>query len=113
MSAAAAALFLREWRIASRLGGGASIGAVFFLILVSIIPFAVGPDQALLARIGPAILWIAALLATLLGLDRLFDGDSEDGSARSTGQRQPAARGDRVGQMRRPLDGERLAAGAP
>ncbi|THD44198.1 MAG: heme exporter protein CcmB [Bradyrhizobium sp.] len=80
MSAAAAALFLREWRIASRLGGGASIGAVFFLILVSIIPFAVGPDLALLARIGPAILWVAALLATLLGLDRLFDGDSEDGS---------------------------------
>ena len=43
-------------------------------------PFAVGPDLKLLARIGPAILWIAALLATLLGLDRLFQADHEDGS---------------------------------
>ena len=80
MSGAAAGLFVREWRIASRVGGGASVGAVFFLILVAIIPFAVGPDLTLLARIGPAILWVAALLATLLGLDRLFEGDSEDGS---------------------------------
>ncbi len=56
------------------------MGVVFFLILVSIIPFAVGPDLALLARIGPALLWIAALLATLLGLDRLFQSDEEDGS---------------------------------
>ena len=77
---AAWGLFLREWRIASRIGGGASVGAVFFLILVTIMPFAVGPDLALLARIGPAILWVAALLATLLGLDRLFQGDHDDGS---------------------------------
>jgi len=42
---------------------------VFFLILVAIMPFALGPDLNLLARLGPAILWIAALLATLLGLD--------------------------------------------
>ena len=77
---AALALFLREWRIARRIGGGASIGAVFFLILVTIMPFALGPDLNLLARLGPAILWIAALLATLLGLDRLFQGDQDDGS---------------------------------
>ena len=76
----ALALFLREWRIARRIGGGASIGAMFFLILVTIMPFALGPDLNLLARIGPAILWIAALLAALLGLDRLFQGDSDDGS---------------------------------
>jgi heme exporter protein B len=74
------ALFLREWRIARRVGGGASMGAVFFLILVTIMPFALGPDLVLLAKLGPAILWIAALLATLLGLDRLFQGDSDDGS---------------------------------
>ena len=80
MRAAALALFVREWRIARRIGGGASIGAVFFLILVAIMPFAMGPDLKLLARIGPAILWVAALLATLLGLDRLFQGDGEDGS---------------------------------
>ena len=73
-------LFLREMRLAGRIGGGGAMGVVFFLILVSIMPFAVGPDLALLARIGPAILWIAALLATLLGLDRLFQSDMEDGS---------------------------------
>ena len=76
----ALALFLREWRIASRIGGGASVGAMFFLILVTIMPFALGPDLKLLGRLGPAILWIAALLSTLLGLDRLFQGDSDDGS---------------------------------
>jgi heme exporter protein B len=75
-----AALFLREWRIARRIGGGAAIGLVFFLILVTLIPFAIGPDLVLLARIGPAILWIAALLSTLLGVDRLFQSDEEDGS---------------------------------
>jgi heme exporter protein B len=80
VSGAARALFIREWRIARRIGGGASIGAVFFLILVTIMPFALGPDLNLLARIGPAILWIAALLATLLGLDRLFQADADDGS---------------------------------
>ena len=74
------ALFQREWRIARRIGGGASIGAMFFLILVTIMPFALGPDLVLLGRLGPAILWIAALLSTLLGLDRLFQSDSEDGS---------------------------------
>jgi heme exporter protein B len=74
------ALCLREWRIARRVGGGASIGAVFFLILVSIMPFAIGPDLNLLARIGPAILWVAALLSTLLGLDRLFQSEDDDGS---------------------------------
>ncbi len=77
---AALALFAREWRIARRIGGGASVGAVFFLILVAIMPFALGPDLVLLAKLGPAILWVAALLATLLGLDRLFQSDQDDGS---------------------------------
>ena len=74
------ALFLREWRLARRIGGGGAMGVVFFLILVTMVPFAIGPDLNLLARIGPAILWIAALLANLLGLDRLFQSDHEDGS---------------------------------
>jgi heme exporter protein B len=80
MNSPALALFLRELRISRRIGGGASVGAAFFLILVTIMPFALGPDLALLARLGPAILWIAALLATLLGLDRLLQGDADDGS---------------------------------
>jgi heme exporter protein B len=75
-----AALLIRELRLSRRIGGGAAIGVVFFLILVTIVPFAIGPDLNLLSRIGPAILWIAALLATLLGQDRLFQSDHEDGS---------------------------------
>src|SRR6185312_1341970 len=73
-------LFLRDIRIAMRVGGGALMGALFFLIVVTMMPFAVGPDLKLLARIGPAILWLCALLATLLALDRLFATDYEDGS---------------------------------
>jgi len=49
-------------------------------MIVTLVPFALGPDLNLLARIGPAILWIAAVLATLIGLDRLFQADEEDGS---------------------------------
>lgn len=80
MSRALGALFLRELRLARRIGGGAAIGVVFFLIMVTIVPFAIGPDLNLLSRIGPAVLWIAALLASLLGQDRLFQADLEDGS---------------------------------
>lgn len=74
------ALFMRDVRLSVRAGGGALIGVLFFLAVVSVIPFGVGPDLNLLARIGPAILWIGALLASLLGLDRLFQTDREDGS---------------------------------
>jgi heme exporter protein B len=74
------ALLLRDLRLAVRLGGGALIGVLFFLIVVTLVPFAVGPDLALLTRIGPAMLWLGALLATLLGLDRLLASDHEDGS---------------------------------
>jgi heme exporter protein B len=75
-----AALLLRDVRLAVRAGGGALMGALFFLIVVTLVPFAVGPDLALLQRIGPAILWLGALLASLLALDRLFASDYEDGS---------------------------------
>jgi len=74
------ALLLRDMRLSIRVGGGALMGALFFLIVVVMMPFAVGPDLNLLARIGPAILWLGALLASLLALDRLFAVDHEDGS---------------------------------
>lgn len=74
------ALLVRDMRLAIRVGGGALMGALFFLIVVTMVPFAVGPNLALLQRIGPAILWIGALLASLLALDRLFTSDHEDGS---------------------------------
>jgi heme exporter protein B len=74
------ALFIRELKLAARVGGGALTGLLFFLAVVTMVPFAVGPDLNLLARIGPAMLWTGALLASLLGLDRLFQADREDGS---------------------------------
>lgn len=74
------ALFIRDVRLAVRVGGGGGIGVLFFLIVTALMPFAIGPDLALLGRIGPAILWLGALLASLLTLDRLFAVDHEDGS---------------------------------
>jgi heme exporter protein B len=53
---------------------------LFFLTVVAIIPVGVGPDLNLLSRVGPAIVWIGALLSALLGLDRLFQADRDDGS---------------------------------
>lgn len=74
------ALFLRDLRLSVRAGGGAMIGILFFLAVIAVIPFGVGPDLNLLSHIGPAILWIGVLLASLLGLDRLFQADRDDGS---------------------------------
>jgi heme exporter protein B len=74
------ALFVREMRLAARVGGGALTGLLFFLAVIAIVPFAVGPDLKLLSRIGPAMLWTGALLASLLGLERLLQADREDGS---------------------------------
>jgi heme exporter protein B len=74
------AVIAQTLRLALRAGGGAAVALIFFLAVVIAIPFGVGPDLNLLARIGPAILWIAALLGSLLGLDRLFAADAEDGS---------------------------------
>ena len=74
------ALYFRDLHLAFRAGSGALTGVIFFLAVIATIPFGVGPDLTLLARIGPAILWIGALLSCLLGLDRLFQADREDGS---------------------------------
>ncbi len=74
------ALLIRDVRLSFRVGGGALTGVLFFLVVITVVPFGIGPDLNLLAKIGPAILWIAALLASLLGLDRLFQQDREDGT---------------------------------
>ncbi len=74
------ALFLRDLKLATRAGGGALAGLLFFTAVIAVIPFGLGPDLKLLARIGPAMLWIGALLASLLGLDRLFQAEREDGA---------------------------------
>jgi heme exporter protein B len=77
---ALSALIRRDILVSLRVGGGALIGVLFFLSVVVLMPFAIGPDLALLRRIGPSILWLGAMLASLLTLDRLFTADHEDGS---------------------------------
>lgn len=74
------ALLIRDLRLAFRSGGGFGLGLAFFLIVATLVPFGVGPDVATLAPIAGGILWVAALLACLLSLDRLFQTDYEDGS---------------------------------
>jgi heme exporter protein B len=74
------ALVARDLRLAARQGGAATMAVSFFVVAVALFPLGVGPDLPLLGRIGPAVIWVAALLATLLTLDRLFQADLEDGS---------------------------------
>jgi heme exporter protein B len=74
------ALLTRDLRLAVRAGGGFGLGLAFFLIVTVLVPFGVGPETGLLARIAPGVLWIGALLACLLSLDRIFALDWEDGS---------------------------------
>lgn len=74
------ALLARELTLALRAGGGAAQGLVFFLIVVLLVPFGMGPEPEGLSRVAPGTLWIAALLSCLITLDRLFQTDFEDGS---------------------------------
>ncbi|TNF20415.1 MAG: heme exporter protein CcmB [Rhodobacteraceae bacterium] len=74
------ALLKRDLALAIRAGGGFGLGLAFFLIVVTLVPFGVGPQSELLARIAPGILWLGALLACLLSLDRILALDWEDGS---------------------------------
>lgn len=74
------ALLLRDLRLAIRAGGGFGLGLAFFLIVTVLVPFSVGPQSQLLATIAPGVLWLGALLACLLSLDRLLALDWEDGS---------------------------------
>ncbi|MFE3835491.1 heme exporter protein CcmB [Pseudogemmobacter sonorensis] len=74
------ALLIRDLRLSLRAGGGFGLGLAFFLLVAVLVPLGVGPEGGILARIAPGILWVAALLACLLSLDRLFALDFEDGS---------------------------------
>lgn len=73
-------LLERDIRLAVRSGGGFGLALAFFLMVVVMVPFGVGPEREVLSRIAPGILWVGALLACLLSLDRLFATDYEDGS---------------------------------
>jgi len=72
-------LFRRDFRLALRQGGDTALVIGFFILAVVLFPFGVGPEPEVLTRIAAGILWVAALLAALLSLDRLFQTDYEDG----------------------------------
>jgi heme exporter protein B len=71
-------LVLRELRLAAT-GGSALLPLIFFLLVATLFPFAIGPDAPLLARAGPGALWVAALLAALLPVERLIEADRANG----------------------------------
>lgn len=74
------ALLFRDVRLSMRAGGGAALAAGFFATVAVLLPLGIGPELTLLARVGGGALWVAAALATLISLDRLFQADFEDGS---------------------------------
>lgn len=73
------AIAVRDLRVAMR-GGGAGVPLGFFLAVGALLPFGIGPDPALLAGVSTGAVWVAALLACLLALDRMYRADLEDGS---------------------------------
>jgi len=74
------ALLGRDLRLSLREGGGAALALGFFALVATLVPLGVGADLKLLARVAGGTLWVGALLAALLSLDRLFQGDYDDGS---------------------------------
>jgi len=75
-----ATLLLRDVKLAARSGGSAALALSFFALVATLVPLGVGADLRLLARVAGGVLWVGAVLSALLSLDRLFQGDFEDGS---------------------------------
>lgn len=73
-------LVRQDLRLALRGGIGSLVAVIFFVIAVSLFPLGFGPESMLLERVAPVVLWVCALLATMLSLGRMFDEDYEDGS---------------------------------
>lgn len=73
-------IFKRDLLIAFRRRSEIIHPIIFFVMVISLFPLAIGDDKALLQKIAPAIIWVTALLATMLSLDNLFRSDFEDGS---------------------------------
>jgi heme exporter protein B len=73
-------LIRRDLRLALRQGTDAAVAVLFFVVVLVLVPLGVGPEPQLLARIAPGLVWIAALLAVLLSLERMFQSEFEDGS---------------------------------
>ena len=73
-------LVARDLKLAARSGGGAALALAFFALVATLVPLGVGADLRLLSRIAGGVLWVGAVLAALLSLDRLYQGDFDDGS---------------------------------
>src|SRR3569623_1474302 len=71
---------MRDIRLAARSGGSAALALAFFALVATLVPLGVGANLRLLARIAGGVLWVGAVLAALLSLDRLYQGDYDDGS---------------------------------
>ena len=76
----AIAVFLRDLRLAQRRRADTLAAAIFFVIVASLFPLALGADPAWLRRLGPGVVWVAALLAAMLSMPRLFADDAADGT---------------------------------
>lgn len=74
------ALLMRDLMLSARIGGGGLLAVIFFIIVVSMVPFGVGPEGALLSKIAAGMIWVGVVLSMLLSLDRLFQADFEDGT---------------------------------
>lgn len=74
------AIIRRELKLAMRQGSDAAIALMFFVLVVALFPLGVGPEPGILERISGGVVWIGALLAAMLSLDRLFQADHEDGA---------------------------------
>ncbi|MAU40928.1 MAG: heme exporter protein CcmB [Kordiimonas sp.] len=73
-------IILRDCRLSWRQGASSGMSVAFFIIVVSLFPLGIGPEANILSRVSVGVIWVAALLACLLSLDRLFQADYEDGS---------------------------------
>ncbi|WP_375656006.1 heme exporter protein CcmB, partial [Bartonella sp. AA83SXKL] len=85
------ALFWRDLKLTLAPQASSLTGLLFFIAIIMIIPFAIGPNPKVLSQIGPGILWLGALLAGLLNLNKLFQTDHDDGNLDQfilSGQRQ-------------------------
>jgi heme exporter protein B len=74
------ALIARDIRLAVRQGADSMMVIVFFVLVVVLFPLGIGPEPAILARVAAGVIWVAALLAAMLSMDRLYQSDHEDGS---------------------------------
>ena len=73
-------ILMRDLRLAFRQGTDTVLAVCFFIIAATLFPLGIGPETNILARIAPGVVWVTALLAAMLSLDRLFQHDFEDGS---------------------------------